>query len=610
MRLLSLILLAGAAFGQTTTFPNAIDTNASLFVTADNVQSTLSTAVVAGDTSLTVASGTGFAANQIATICDVITSTGKCTTYEHMLVTGAVGNVLTVTRGFAGTSARAHSAGKLVSVLIDAAHQKVLKDAVIALETVVGVNGANMGGTATVTSAFNFAAQSPGGTLSAGNNAITMTPVPAGVNGNDSYHWLYVSGGTGTAEACLINGGSGRSGDASGQIIMACSNSHSGAWTVASATGGIREAFAAVMSAGRGSFYVPSGSITMRSQLYVPPGVSLRLIVDSDLVFGSDIGANDGVWIDSCEACVIEWSGSIAYQGSGYATRFQPSNPAPSDNIKNIQWSYFRFNNIQSYPNGGSTGSGVPIAQANVLIIPDGDAGPPAQGLISHNEFHFLSLWGALNGIIVDKTGGTDGWFEESQIFVTQLVHYTQTGIRACGTSVVDLICPNNIWNVTVVYPRDDGTGLAPQNGFSTGNGSTSNIINVPSASVPSGKKAFIYGSGSSSNRITGDFASGALIDDSSGNVTNTFQRTGGQSATTDISSEFPGGGPSSSHQNTSNRDETIVVSGGTVTAINISPNGGGFFATGETAGVFPLRQGEAIQVVYTGSPTVKSIQK
>lgn len=89
----------------------------------------------------------------------------------------------------------------------------------------------------------NFNAQSPGGVLSAGVQAtITLSPVPLGVNGSDANHYLYISGGSGTAEAVLITGGSAVSGAASGTIIFTPANSHSGAWTIASASGGIKEA--------------------------------------------------------------------------------------------------------------------------------------------------------------------------------------------------------------------------------------------------------------------------------------------------------------------------------------------------------------------------------
>lgn len=88
---------------------------------------------------------------------------------------------------------------------------------------------------------FVFAAQTPGGSLSIGANVITLTPVPLGINGANTSHYVYISGGTGTAEAVLITGGTAVAGAASGTLIFTCANTHSGAWTIQTATAGIQE---------------------------------------------------------------------------------------------------------------------------------------------------------------------------------------------------------------------------------------------------------------------------------------------------------------------------------------------------------------------------------
>jgi len=84
---------------------------------------------------------------------------------------------------------------------------------------------------------------------------VTLTPVPPGVNGTDSGHYLYISGVTGTAEAVLITGGTAVEGNPSGTVIFTPANNHSGAWTLSSATGGIQEAICSMSSAG-GLVYV------------------------------------------------------------------------------------------------------------------------------------------------------------------------------------------------------------------------------------------------------------------------------------------------------------------------------------------------------------------
>jgi hypothetical protein len=92
-----------------------------------------------------------------------------------------------------------------------------------------------------ISSEYDFVAQTPGGSLIVGSNTITLTPVPYGVNAANSNHYLYISGGTGTAEAVLITGGTAVSGAASGTIIVTCAYTHSGAWTIQSATEGVQE---------------------------------------------------------------------------------------------------------------------------------------------------------------------------------------------------------------------------------------------------------------------------------------------------------------------------------------------------------------------------------
>jgi len=118
-----------------------------------------------------------------------------------------------------------------------------------------------------VSSDYDFPAQTPGGTLTATVGAsITLSPVPLGINGSDSNHYVYISGGSGSAEACLITGGSAVSGASSGTITFTPANSHSGAWTVTSATGGVQEAIS-VLPLGNNQVIVPAGTTTLNANL-------------------------------------------------------------------------------------------------------------------------------------------------------------------------------------------------------------------------------------------------------------------------------------------------------------------------------------------------------
>lgn len=144
MKLICLIVFAALAGAQTSNYPGSIDTDTTLFVTSDNVQSTLSQAMATGDNVAFVASGTGFQPNMLITICEVTVTGGKCTSWEHMLITAVNGQALTVMRGQAGTSAQTHAVGRFVSALIDSAHQSSLKSAAIGIETTLGPNLTNI----------------------------------------------------------------------------------------------------------------------------------------------------------------------------------------------------------------------------------------------------------------------------------------------------------------------------------------------------------------------------------------------------------------------------------------------------------------------------------
>jgi hypothetical protein len=142
-------------------------------------------------------------------------------------------------------------------------------------------------------SAYIFTPQTPGVSLASGNNSITMTPVPQGVNGTDILHYLYVSGGTGTAEACLITGGTGTAGSATGQIIIQCPNTHTGPWTIQTATAGIQEAIEAAKATGGGAIGI-DGFLTIYAPIVLPDGIPISIHgggIDETTIFLAD-GAN------------------------------------------------------------------------------------------------------------------------------------------------------------------------------------------------------------------------------------------------------------------------------------------------------------------------------
>lgn len=236
-------------------YPNSIASDADLKIAVNGISTVLRGGISEGDTVLAVANAAGIVPNTLLTI-------GR---REIVAVTSVSGNNVTVTRGFDGTPARAFSTGAEVAGYPAAWNFNQLAAEVKAIEATLGVNLGNVGtgGVAPspsqyVSTDYNFTAQSPGGSLVVGANVITLTPVPKGINATNTNHYLYISGGTGTAEAVKIIGGTATSGAASGTVIVNCLNSHSGGWTIKSATAGIQEA---IYTAGIfGSVFVPGGS--------------------------------------------------------------------------------------------------------------------------------------------------------------------------------------------------------------------------------------------------------------------------------------------------------------------------------------------------------------
>ena len=241
-------------------YPGRVATSSDLIVAVDQQQTTLLLPMGVSDLTATVLDPSSIKAFNLLSIDSEIVKT----------IGPPAGNVVPVSRGFDGTLPAAHGSGAIVAGFIDAYHHNALVAEVEAIETFLGPNGINLPSASSQQGPIPFPPQTPGGNLVVGANVITMTPVPKGVNGTDVSHYLWISGGTGTAEAALITGGSGVAGQPSGQIIITCANAHSGAWTIATATSGVQEA---IVAAGAPAHIVmPAGVLPMHGPVFVPIG--------------------------------------------------------------------------------------------------------------------------------------------------------------------------------------------------------------------------------------------------------------------------------------------------------------------------------------------------
>jgi hypothetical protein len=132
-----------------------------------------------------------------------------------------------------------------------------------------------------LSSDFDFTAIAPGVALIIGSNSVALGQmVPAGVGIGSK---LYLSGGTGTAEVVTVTGTS------TNTIIITCANTHSGAYTIISATAGIAEAIATYP--GR-EVRVPAGIHYMYTTLALNPDHSVTISgegVDRSGVYGSQL---------------------------------------------------------------------------------------------------------------------------------------------------------------------------------------------------------------------------------------------------------------------------------------------------------------------------------
>lgn len=249
-------------------YPGAVASDAHLTIAVDRLQTRLAVPLSASDTAMTVQNGAGIIPNTLLTIDNEIVQTQA-----------GAGQQWQIIRGRDGTTPATHLASAIVSGFIDAWHHNALVSEIQAIQNTLGPNLSKIPASNEVfSSTYDFAPQSPGGSLTIGNNVITLTPVPLGVNGSNTDHYLYVSGGTGTPEKVLITGGSAVSGAATGTLFIQCANPHSGAWQIQSATSGIQEAAWAIPPFQRARVILPaSNTIFLYATVKAVPNTAISI---------------------------------------------------------------------------------------------------------------------------------------------------------------------------------------------------------------------------------------------------------------------------------------------------------------------------------------------
>lgn len=210
MRSLLIFLLAAAgAFAQSSTFPAAVDTSATLGAPADNVSSALTSPMLIGDTVAQVANATNIPQWAIITfgseLMQVCSKSGNTLTFGTPTVCPSISG-----RGLSGTSVAAHNTGVVGYLNINAYYHKAVSSAVLAIESNlildyynVKMAGAKGDGVTNDAAAINTALASghnrifaPCGTYVLGTTQIT---IPAGVSFENPKCAVFTSAATAIA---------------------------------------------------------------------------------------------------------------------------------------------------------------------------------------------------------------------------------------------------------------------------------------------------------------------------------------------------------------------------------------------------------------------------
>lgn len=265
-----------------------------------------------------------------------------------------------------------------------------------------------------------------------GAKTLTIRPCPLGVNGSDANHYLYISGGTGTAEDVLMTvpADSGCvSGASSGKISFTTSYAHTGAWTITSSTNGLREGVLYLLGLGTGGeLRLPYGNVTTRKGIVMEgaPAVTISgcgpwcstVILDSSATSATVFSCNASTCLVNFKDFTI--AGHSAHT-AGFAIKIQNS----SSGLPKIQ-------NVRAVDTAG----GFNVSNADYVQILD-------------SYYDQVSNTGALYGILIDG-GSSDveiigGRYAAQQIDVSTMLDYGILVAGADGLTISNVMLRGNI---------------------------------------------------------------------------------------------------------------------------------------------------------------------
>lgn len=307
-----------------------------------------------------------------------------------------------------------------------------------------------------------FTPQVPGGTLTAGiTNTITLTPVPQGVNGTDTKHPLYISGGTGAAECVTITGGTAVSGAASGTITFVPANNHSGAWTIQSATNGIQEALIYAKANGCNVINRDGVGVWNIYCTITIPAYQNWVIDIQGPVLNYTGTTGDLIAIDSQINSRIMLGTCVAASSNGTCVHLLPTN-APGDPRVTISDTIIFINAL--------AGATAPIASSIGLLI---DA---TIGTITWTTININSIGGFASGVVIPNVAHSVAYNNFNFPHIA-----TNTSGGLVGIAIGANAVANNWWGVGI-----EGASNASAQGIQTGaqndNWYGLAIINLPTA--------------------------------------------------------------------------------------------------------------------------------
>jgi hypothetical protein len=361
----------------------------------------------------------------------------------------------------------------------------------------------------------------------------------------------------------------------------------------ASTTEGLQEAIDAMAAASGydlevigGCEPITGGAVVYEIQdtLVFPPmqGKSIKFGACT-LNCNGNIGVGNGIVFNSCMMVDVDMSGAqIVYDptNTGSALVFDPTTPVPVDGITAIIASNFKFCAVVN----------LDTATASSFVV-EFNCGT---GDILHNKFFFNEINGGLDGMRVQLPGvGSGKVFSDNLVECPDLHGFGLCGLRI-GASQDYGWSFSNIF--TISFNRDAGQTPTQRLDvwghdnificqFNTDSDAVSNIVWETTA----------YG-----NIVITSSLDVAKIVNSAAVKTNQVLCARAKV----YASITPGSSPYT-YQNVSSFDEVVVVSGGTVSAITYSVDSSNFYATGVTAGSFPVPVGMYLRVTYSSVPTM-----